>query len=68
VAELLAQELGKGLQAGWVAEQLVKVRGPAAHPTDVLIRPLLLMGRVFDDGFCNIKRITVRGSVTDRIN
>ena len=56
MAELLAQELGKGLQAGRVAQKLVKVGGPATHPTNVLVRALLLASRVFDDGLLKANR------------
>ncbi len=52
VAKLLAEELGEGLEAGGVAQQLVKVGGPAPHPPDVFLlsAPLLLARRVLDDG------------------
>ena len=36
VAELLLEELGKGLKAGGVIEKLVKIRRPSSNSTNVL--------------------------------
>ncbi len=56
VAELLPQELGEGLQAGRITQQLVEVGRPSTHPPDVLLRALLLTGGMLDDGLLREKK------------